>query len=76
MLFRIFPVAPAATKPQKVKRLPAIAICNQYRLRSSMVESSYQAFQAAGVRPPETVTLLGPTPAEDPLTQPTQLSLL
>jgi hypothetical protein len=49
---------------------------NRYRLRTSMVGSSYQAFQAAGVRPPETVTLLGPTPPEDPLTQPTQLSLL
>jgi len=45
----------------------------RYRLRTSMVGSSYQAFQAAGVRPPETVTLLGPTPPEDPLTQ---LSLL
>jgi transposase len=46
---------------------------NRYRLRTSMARSSYQAFQAAGLRPPETVTLLGPTPPEDPLTQ---LSLL
>jgi hypothetical protein len=49
---------------------------NRYRLRTSMVGSSYQAFQAAGVRPPETVTLLGPTPPEDIPPQPTQLSLL
>jgi Transposase DDE domain len=49
---------------------------NRYRLRTSMVGSSYQAFQAAGVRPPETVKLLGPTPLGDPLEQPTQLSLL
>lgn len=46
----------------------------RYRLQTSMVGSSYQAFQAAGVRPPETViTLLGPTPPGTPLTQ---LSLL
>jgi hypothetical protein len=49
---------------------------NRYRLRTSMVGSSYQAFQAAGVRPPETVKLLGPTPFGEPLEQPTQLSLL
>lgn len=49
---------------------------NRYRLRTSMVGSSYQAFQAAGVRPPETVKLLGPTPLGDPLEQPIQLSLL
>jgi hypothetical protein len=49
---------------------------NRYRLRTSMVGSSYQAFQAAGVRPPETVSLLGPTPPGDPLEPLTQLSLL
>lgn len=34
----------------------------RYRLRTNLIGSSYQAFQAAGVRPPETVTLLGSTP--------------
>lgn len=48
----------------------------RYRLRTSMVGSSYQAFQAAGVRPPATVTLLGPAPP-DPITpEPTQPTLL
>jgi hypothetical protein len=48
----------------------------RYRLRTNMVGSSYQAFQAAGVRPPETVTLLGPTPLEPSFTEPTQMTLL
>lgn len=48
----------------------------RYRLRTSMVGSSYQAFQAAGVRPPETVTLLGPA-HPDPITpEPMQPTLL
>jgi len=48
----------------------------RYRLRTSMIGSSYQAFQAAGVRPPETVTLLGPTPLEASIPEPTQTNLL
>ncbi|MEW6138717.1 MAG: IS1634 family transposase [Thermodesulfobacteriota bacterium] len=48
----------------------------RYRLRTSMVGTSYQAFQAAGVRPPETVTLLGPVPVDPPSTEPVQMSLL
>jgi hypothetical protein len=47
----------------------------RYRLRTSMVGSSYQAFQAAGVRPPETVTLLGPVPADHRSSEPVQMSL-
>ncbi|MCA1960316.1 MAG: hypothetical protein LDL33_05935, partial [Desulfomonile sp.] len=49
---------------------------NRYRLRSEMVGPSYQAFQAAGVRPPDTVSLLGPVPSSPERTSPTQLSLL
>jgi transposase len=49
---------------------------NRYRLRTSMVGSSYQAFQAAGVRPPETVTPLGPAPPQQDISQLTQMSLL
>jgi hypothetical protein len=49
---------------------------NRYRLRSEMVGSSHQAFQAAGVRPPETVTLLGPAPSAPEGVIPTQLSLM
>jgi transposase len=49
---------------------------NRYRLRSDMVGSSYQAFQAAGVRPPERVALLGPVPSMEDNGEPTQTSLL
>jgi hypothetical protein len=49
---------------------------NRYRLRSDMVGSSYQAFQAAGVRPPERVALLGPAPSMEASAEPTQTSLL
>jgi Transposase DDE domain len=49
---------------------------NRYRLRSEMVGSSYQAFQAAGVRPPDTVSLLGPVPSSPERITPIQLSLL
>ena len=49
---------------------------NRYRLRSEMIGSSYQAFQAAGVRPPETVSLLGPVPSLPERGAPTQLSQL
>jgi hypothetical protein len=49
---------------------------NRYRLRSEMVGSSYQAFQAAGVRPPNTVSLLGPVPSSPERITPIQLSLL
>jgi len=49
---------------------------NRYRLRSDMVGSSYQAFQAAGVRPPERVALMGPTPSTVNDTEPIQTSLL
>jgi hypothetical protein len=48
----------------------------RYRLRTSMVGSSYQAFQAAGVRPPETVTLLGPAPPDSITPEPMQPTLL
>jgi transposase len=48
----------------------------RYRLRTSMIGASYQAFQAAGVRPPETVTLLGPAPQEASVPEPTQRNLL
>lgn len=48
----------------------------RYRLRTSMVGSSYQAFQAAGVRPPETVTLVGPVPADHRCSEPVQMRLL
>jgi hypothetical protein len=54
----------------------------RYRLRTPMAGASYQAFQAAGIRPPETVTLLGPAPAPqhkskpERETDPSQLSLL
>lgn len=48
----------------------------RYRLRTSMVGSSYHAFQAAGIRPPETVALLGPTPPAPATLEPTQLMLL
>ena len=49
---------------------------NRYRLRSDMVGSSYQAFQAAGVRAPERVALLGPVPPSPDGGKPTQMSLL
>lgn len=49
---------------------------NRYRLRSDLVGSSYQAFQAAGVRPPERVALLGATPSMPDSGEPTQTSLL
>lgn len=35
---------------------------SRYRLRTSMAGSSYQAFKAAGARPPETVSLINPSP--------------
>ncbi|MFQ5814546.1 MAG: IS1634 family transposase [Anaerolineae bacterium] len=35
---------------------------NRYRLRTDLVGSAYQAFRAAGVRPPPLVTFLGPAP--------------
>jgi transposase len=49
---------------------------NRYRLRSDMVGSSYQAFQAAAVRPPERVALLGPAPRTPERVTPTQMSLM
>jgi len=49
---------------------------NRYRLRTNMAGASYQAFKAAGVRPPETVSLTGPAPPKPEPPQPTQLSLL
>jgi transposase len=49
---------------------------NRYRLRTGMVGTSYQAFQAAGVRPPERVALLGPAPPSPGEISPTQLSLM
>ena len=49
---------------------------NRYRLRSDMAGSSYQAFQVAGVRPPERVALLGPAPSIPDRVEPTQMSLL
>jgi hypothetical protein len=49
---------------------------NRYRLRSDLVGSSYQAFQAAGVRPPERVSLLGPAPPSPDGANPTQTSLM
>lgn len=48
----------------------------RYRLRTTMVGSSYQAFQAAGVRPPETVTPLGPAPSQTGSSPLTQMSLM
>jgi hypothetical protein len=48
----------------------------RYRLRTSLVGSSYQAFQAAGIRPPETVTLLGSAPVKASLQEPVQTTLL
>jgi len=49
---------------------------SQYRLRTNMAGSSYQAFKAAGVRPPETVSLIGPSPPSTDPTSPTQMSFL
>lgn len=49
---------------------------NRYRLRSDLVGSSYQAFQAAGVRPPERIALLGPAPSMPDPVDPTQTSIL
>lgn len=49
---------------------------NRYRLRTDMVGSSYQAFQAAGVRPPERVALLGPAPSTPDPADPAQISFL
>lgn len=49
---------------------------NRYRLRTNMAGSSYQAFKAAGVRPPETVSPLGPTPSKQEPLSPIQMSLL
>jgi hypothetical protein len=49
---------------------------NRYRLRTNMAGSSYQAFKAAGVRPPETVSLLGPTPPTPKPPASIQMSLL
>jgi hypothetical protein len=46
---------------------------NRYRLRTSMVGSSYQAFLEARVRPPETVTPLGPAPPQQDISQLTQM---
>ena len=37
-----------------------------YQLRTELVGSAYHAFAAAGVRPPPTVTPLGPRPQPDP----------
>jgi len=39
----------------------------RYQLRTDMVGAAYQAFVAAGVRPPAPVTPLGPLPEPDPL---------
>jgi len=39
----------------------------RYQLRTDMVGAAYQAFAAAGVRPPATVTPLGPLPEPEPL---------
>jgi hypothetical protein len=49
---------------------------SRYRLRTSMVGSSYQAFKAAGVRPPETVSLIGPSPPNLEHVSPAQVSFL
>jgi hypothetical protein len=49
---------------------------SRYRLRTSMAGCSYQAFKAAGVRPPETVTLIGPSPPNLEIASPTQTSFL
>jgi hypothetical protein len=49
---------------------------SRYRLRTNMAGSSYQAFKAAGVRPPETVSLVGPAPPLPEPPQPTQMTLL
>jgi len=38
----------------------------RYQLRTDLVGSAHQAFAAAGVRPPPTVTLLGPMPEPEP----------
>jgi hypothetical protein len=45
----------------------------RYQLRTQLVGSSHQAFQAAGVRPPTLVTELGPSPQ---VLEPTQLVLM
>lgn len=49
---------------------------SRYRLRTNMAGASYQAFKAAGVRPPETVSLMGPAPPSAAPTSPTQMSFL
>ncbi len=49
---------------------------NRYRLRTQMSGSSYHAFKAAGLRPPETVSLIGPTPPQPEPPSPTQPSFL
>jgi len=37
----------------------------RYRLRTDLTGSAHAAFAAAGVRPPNSVTRLGPTPAAE-----------
>jgi hypothetical protein len=49
---------------------------SRYRLRTSMAGSSYQAFKAAGIRPPETVSLIGPSPPTSDPASPIQTSFL
>jgi len=49
---------------------------SRYRLRTNMAGSSYQAFKAAGIRPPETVSLIGPASPHPEPPSPTQTSFL
>jgi transposase len=49
---------------------------NRYRLRTNMAGASYQAFKAAGIRPPETVSLIGPVPPKPEPPQPTPMSFM
>ena len=60
----------------QVQSVPVDLEGSRYRLRTSMAGCSYQAFKAAGVRPPETVTLIGTSPPNLEIASPTQTSFL